>query len=167
MTWRLGSDRHTRTHLIALSSSGELLIFPVCHSDTGLTPNQFRFKDIAPGPTITAHPCKNLFEYGSITCYGSIVASTAGSDVFVRDLENGGPFLALITWLNVRAFKDSSSMLPAMSFTHNRPLLDESRVTHLHLVSERRLLVFLLQESKMCVDFSDGYTFGVMSLLIT
>lgn len=163
MAWRLGigSNCHARVQLVALSSGGEHLIFPVCQ-------NQFCFTDTAsaPGLITAAHPGQSLFDFGSITCYESTVASTVGSGVFVRDTENGA-FVTIVIWYQLNASKASfSTSISAASFTHNLPLLNGSRVTHVHLVSKTRLLVFLLQESKMCVDASGDWTSGVASLLI-
>jgi hypothetical protein len=56
------------------------------------------------------------------------------------------------------ASEASVTTFSAMIINNDVPLLDGSRITHLHLLSTTRLLVFLMQESKMYVDANAGWT---------
>lgn len=50
----------------------------------------------------------------------------------------------------------SVTTFSATIINNDVPLLDGSRITHLHLLSTTRLLVFLMQESKMYVNANAG-----------
>ena len=100
MTW---SRDNACALLIVLTSSGEHLTFPTYQHES-LAGNQICFKDITEGLTVTAHSSQTSFKYGSITSFESAIASTVGSEVFLRDMESSTFFL-VITISNVNGLQ--------------------------------------------------------------
>jgi hypothetical protein len=150
MTWR--RDRGV-VQLIVLSNDGKHMIFPTHYNRAE---NHFEFGDVLPQLTVAAHLGPESFKNGSITCCESTVASTTGGDVVVTEVdpsEKSEPFP--ITIYIIHDHIAPLLQLSAASLNNGLPLSHGSRITHLHLCSTTRILIFLLQESKMCVQTSN------------
>ena len=79
--------------LIMLTTSGEHLI--TTFQNGSLTGNHISCGDITEGSTMNANSSQHSFKYGSITCLESIIASTVGSEVFLRDVKHSMFFLVI------------------------------------------------------------------------
>jgi hypothetical protein len=91
MTWR---RVQSCVQLLVLSSCGEHLVFPT-HQD--LAKSQFGLQEVVESLSAAAHSSQKSFKHGTITCWESVIASTVGLEVAVREVQSGAlvPVIAI------------------------------------------------------------------------